>query len=145
MKNYLKIDHENGLLIMDRTFAKNAENTRSSEYSHLQSVRRDYPTYTVIRREIKKNPEMNHYKGLTYEYMEDYILTHESKETVDKVIEEFEEMILISRCHSKAFRYPVIKKWFLARYPEIAKFGRLESKSESNIIAVPDVENASSF
>jgi hypothetical protein len=32
-------------------------------------------------------------------------------------------MILVSQCHSKAFRYPVIKKWFLKKYPEIVKFG----------------------
>ena len=56
MKNTLKINHEKGTITMDRTFAKKAENTMSAEYAHLQNVRRDYPTYTVIRREIKKNP-----------------------------------------------------------------------------------------
>ena len=44
MKNTLKLDHENGLIVMDRTFAKKAENTMSTEYAHLQNVRRDYPT-----------------------------------------------------------------------------------------------------
>ena len=56
MKNTLKINHAERTITMDRTFAKNAENTMSAEYSHLQSVRRDYPTYTVVRRQIKKNP-----------------------------------------------------------------------------------------
>ena len=64
MKNTLKLDHENGLIVMDRTFAQKAENTMSTEYAHLQNVRRDYPTYQVIRREIKKNPNTEHYKGL---------------------------------------------------------------------------------
>ena len=32
----------------------------------------------------------------------------------------------LSECHSKPFRYPVIKSWFLAKYPEIATFGILE-------------------
>ena len=63
------------------------------------------------------------YKGLTYEYMEDYIQTHEPAATVDAVLDEFEEIRLISSCHSKAFRYPVIKSWFLELYPEIAQFG----------------------
>ena len=71
MKNTLKLDHENGLIVMDRTFAQKAENTMSTEYAHLQNVRRDYPTYQVIRRETKKNPNTEHYKGLTYQYMRD--------------------------------------------------------------------------
>ena len=123
MKNTLKINHAETTIVMDRTFAKLAENTMSAEYAHLQQVRKDYPTYTVIQRQIKKNSNKECYKGMTYEYMEDYIMTHGSVETIQANLREFEEMRLISKCHSKAFRYPVIKSWFLQKYPEIAKFG----------------------
>lgn len=123
MKNTLKICHNNSTIVMDRTFAKLAENTMSVEYAHLQQVRRDYPTYTVIQRQIKRNSHKETYNGLTYEYMEDYIMTHGSVETIKANILEFNEMRLISKCHGKAFRYPVIKSWFLEKYPEIAKFG----------------------
>ena len=37
MKNTLKLDHENGLIVMDRTFAKKAENTMSTEYVSVNS------------------------------------------------------------------------------------------------------------
>ena len=67
MKNVLKINHTNRTIVMDRTFAKYAENTMSEEYSHLQQVRRDYPTYTVIQRRIKHNSGKKTYNGLTYE------------------------------------------------------------------------------
>ena len=123
MKNTLKLNHEKGQIVMDRTFAKKAENTMSAEYAHLQSVRRDYPNYTVIRREIKKNPDKECWKGLTYAYMKNYIIGHEGDDTRDLVLNEFAEKCLIAECHSKCHRYPVIKKWFLAKYPEIAKFG----------------------
>ena len=95
----------------------------SAEYAHLQQVRRDYPTYKVIRHTIKRNAEKKTYKGLTYEYMEYYILTHGTKEERQKNFAEYNEMILISECHGKAYRYPVIKRWFLEKYPEIAEFG----------------------
>ena len=131
MKNTLKINHEKGIITMDRTFAKNAENTMSAEYAHLQSVRRDYPNYAVIRRQIKKNPNKECYKGLTYEYMENYIITHEEGEKQIRVLEELAEMRLISECHSKAFRYPTIKKWFLNVYPEIVDFGKTDSDGTS--------------
>ena len=123
MKNSLKINHEDNIIVMDRTFAKNAENTRSDEYAHLQAVRRDYPDYTVRRRTIDSNPHKETYKGLTYEYMEDYILRHESEDNALKIIKEFNELRTISRCHRQGLRYPTIKKWFLHRYPEIAEFG----------------------
>ena len=122
MKNTLRINHENKTIVMDRTFAKFAENTRSDEYAHLQQVRRDYPDYTVTTRTIKRNPEKETYKGLTYEYMEDYILRHESEEKQLMVIKEFNELRTISKCHKQGLRYPTIKKWFLERYPEIVEF-----------------------
>lgn len=134
MKNVLKIDFQKKELVMDRTFAKMCENTRSEEYTQLQRVRSDYPNYRVVIRSIKKNPNKKTYKGLTYEYMEDYISTHEPEETVAEVLEELEEMRLISACHSEAFRYPVIKKWFLNKYPEIANFGKI---SYSKVIEQP--------
>ena len=134
MKNTLKINHAERTITMDRTFAKNAENTMSAEYSHLQSVRRDYTTYTVVRRQIKKNPNKECYKGLTYEYMENYIITHEEDENRVLVLKEFAEMRLISECHSKAHRYPVIKNWFLNKYPEIANFGMAAPAAENNKI-----------
>ena len=123
MKNTLKICHKDGVIVMDATFAKKSENTMSAEYAHLQQVRRDYPTYKVIRHTIKRNAEKKTYKGLTYEYMEYYILTHGTKEERQKNFDEYNEMILISKCHGKAYRYPVIKRWFLEKYPEIAEFG----------------------
>ena len=39
------------------------------------------------------------------------------------MLHEFDEMILISQCHGRHLRYPTIKKWFLAKYPEVAQFG----------------------
>ncbi len=129
MKNTLKVDFAKEQIIMDRTFAQKVTNTSSSEYAHLQQVRKDYPDFKVITRKIKRNPDKETYKGLTYEYMEDYIVTHESKETVTEVLAEFHELKLISRCHSQSKRYPVIKKWFLDKYPDIAKFGNNEENT----------------
>ena len=122
MRNTLKLNFEECLIVMDRTFAKNAENTRSEEYAHLQEVRNSYPEWKVVTRTIERNPSKESYKGLTYEYMEDYILRHESEENQLAVIKEFNELRTISRCHKQGLRYPTIKKWFLNKYPEITDF-----------------------
>ena len=119
MKNTLRLNHAERTIVMDKTFAKFAANTMSAEYAHLQQVRQDYPLYTVVQRHIRKNTKQEHYHGLTYRYMEDYIASHGSAE--DRRI--YDEKKLISECHSKGFRYPVIKSWFLERFPEIKTFG----------------------
>jgi len=123
MKNTLRLDHHNRTIIMDRTFAKYAANTMSTEYAHLQAVRQDYPNYTVTQRQIKRKATKECYRGLTYEYMEDYIKTHGSKEEVTTNLADYKELKLISQCHSTSRRYPTIKKWFLAKYPEVMEFG----------------------
>lgn len=119
MTNYLKVLHNNGVLLMDRAFAKNSSIVGSREYNMLQDARKAYPDYEVKTKRIKRNSAKECYKGLTYGYMEDYIQTHEPATTVESVLDEFEEMKLVASCHSTAFRYPVIKKWFLNKYPEV--------------------------
>ena len=123
MKNTLKVNFATMEIIMDRTFAQFCANTKTEEYAHLQDVRRDYPDFKVITRTIKKNPQKETYKGLTYEYMEDYILRHETEETALDVIKDFNELRNISKSHKQGLRYPTIKKWFLNKYPEVAEFG----------------------
>ena len=131
-KSKMKVLHEDSVIEMNKTFAKMVENPFSEEYAFLQKIRRDYPDYKVTIREIKKNPNKETYAGLTYEYMKDYIILHTSEEEETEALAEFNEMLLISRCHSKALRYPTIKKWFLAKYPEVAEFGCITPAAENN-------------
>ena len=130
MKNRLWIDFATNTIMMDRTFAEKCRDTRSTEYEHLQRVRQDYPQFTVQRREIKKNTSKETYAGLTYEHMERYIVTHEEADTRAAVLAEYNELRLISECHKRSRRYPTIKKWFLAKYPQIAEFGLEKDQQE---------------
>lgn len=131
MRDRIRIDYENCQLIMDRAFEKKAMNPASQEYEQLQRVRKDYPNFSVVRRKIRRNPKKETYAGLTYTYMENYILGHEAADKVEAVLNEYRELRLISQCHGKGRRYPAIKSWFLERYPEIAEFG-VEKKEVQN-------------
>ena len=138
MKNTLKINHENRTLVMDRTFAKAASFVGSNEYNLLQDSRRDYPSYQVTLRSIKKKEDKESYRGLTYKYMEDYIRTHAN---AAPNMAEFQQQLLLAKCHS--IRYPNIKNWFLAKYPEVKQFG-IQKKDEAEKPAAPSfvvVEN----
>lgn len=128
MKNTLCFDHDARCIVMDRTFYKNSSNIRFDEYAMLQRARQDYPTYTPVIKRIKRNPNKETYKGLTYAYIERYIESHAN---ADEIMAEYKELRLISECHCKARRYPKIKKWFLKKYPEVEKFGTEESNNET--------------
>ena len=134
MKNTLRISHENKTIVMDITFAKFAENTRSEEYAHLQQVRKDYPAYTVMLRKIKTNPNKERYAGLTYDYMKRYIVRNvKDMKKRHGILLELDDMIFISECHSKGKRYPTIKKWFLNTFPEVKEFG-LPKEDEDDVM-----------
>ncbi len=126
MKNKLKrnlmIDHETSTIIMSGDFARKAANTESEEYKHLMSVKSVYSDYKIKRRTIKKKPNKESYRGLTYEYMEEHILKHDPKSMV-----EYKRMRHISECHS--VRYPTIKKWFLEKYPDVKNYGVISNQS----------------
>ena len=131
-KSRLFVKHADRAIVMNTTFAKMSEDTRSDEYALLQKVKMENPGFSVCRRQIKSNPKKDTYKGLTYEYMKKYIKLHETKEEAEKVIAYLEDQILISKCHGQRLRYPTIKKWFLAKYPEVAKFGIDETEDQDN-------------
>ena len=141
-KSRVRVYHENGKIEMNKIFAKMAENPFTEEYAFLQKLRGDYPAYTVTVREIKKNTTQEHYAGLTYGYMKAYIKSHGSEKERAEHLAIFEEMELISKCHSKGKRYPAIKSWFLEIYPEVAKFGCMEAPEQKqdakdNVISMP--------
>ena len=140
-KSKMKVLYAEGVIEMNTTFAKMMQNPLSDEYALLQKTRLDNPNFAVRRRQIKTNPKMEHYKGLTYEYMRNYIRSHESEQEVGAVLAELDEKILISKCHSNVRRYPVIKQWFLNKYPEIAEFGMVavdgSDAEENNVVDLP--------
>ena len=117
MKNDLRIDFTKNEIVMSRQFEKCASIAGSEEYRRLQTVRLDYPTFSVVRRSIKKAPTKETYAGLTFAYMENYIASHANAEQIRKV---YDELRLIGACHKVS--YPTIKKWFLETYPEIVEF-----------------------
>ena len=129
MKNYLRIDDVNRQIVMDREFDKNRQIVGTTEYNMLQQARQDYPTYAVTLRRIKKNPNKQTYKNLTYEYMEEFISKHPFAEERAK---EYNEMRLRAKCHMCS--YALIKSWFLATYPEVDDFSTQEISTSREII-----------
>lgn len=121
--NNITVNAANNTIELSKKFAKAACQYGTEEYRMLQEVRRDYPGFKVVevsRKNSKSNK--NTFKGLTYEYMEAYISTHDEDGakmrkfailTGSKKSEDTKVM--------KAASYQQVKNWFLAEFEEIQK------------------------
>ena len=115
------IDHENKKIRLPKAFAKASGKYGSEEYKLLMKMKKDVPNYEVIVETTRKQPRDN-YKGLTYDYMERYIKT---KANSEELMEEYFELRGIGTGYDEIIRkasYVQVKKWFLAKFPEINEY-----------------------
>ena len=140
MKNIF-VDYAHSSISISSAFAKKALIPGTAEYAQLMNVRKDFPEFRLVTRQFKTNTKQEHYRGLTYDFMRDYITAHEKDAKV--VLAELDDMIGITKCHSLHRRYPIIKAWFLERYPAIAEFGMATPKQnqEANVSQLPEAED----
>jgi len=115
------IDHENKKIRLPKAFAKASGKYGSEEYKLLMKMKKDVPNYELIVETTRKQPRDN-YKGLTYDYMERYIKT---KANSEELMEEYFELRGIGTGYDEIIRkasYVQVKKWFLAKFPEINEY-----------------------
>ena len=141
MANGVKVLHGENVIEMSKAFDKASSNPHSSEYALLQRVRHDYPDYRLVIRKPKSSKPQERYPGLTYEYMQSYIMTHGTQEEIVENLKIFGEYRLLSYCHSKARSFAFIRSWFLEAYPEVKKYGVKVAKVEEDEAAEEVEEN----
>ena len=88
MKGTIRLDHFEKNIYISNPFAIAAKNLTSEEYKLLRQVQLDHPDYALVKREIKKNPNKESYCGLTYEYMDNYIASHDETGETMKIYKE---------------------------------------------------------
>ena len=107
---------------MTKTEAKAAGKIGTKDYTNLLELMRNFPDYQI---EIVKTAakRVDHYKGLNYDYMENYIKNHDESKLVT-----FYELRGLDKEGKKTemaatATYGEIKMWFLTQFPEIEKMG----------------------
>ena len=107
---------------INKTFTKAASKFGSPEYQQLQEARRDYPNYRVIT--VTQKTAKPEFKGLTYDYMEDYIKQHD--DAGHTIMAEFLMLRGMSDAgkdaDADAVDYGTIKDWFFQQFPAIEQF-----------------------
>ncbi len=121
-KNFVTVgyrpDFDTQTIILTKKFAKSASIVGSKDYTTLCRLRKDYPDYKVVVREIaKKEGKKNTHKNLTYQAMKAYIeTTIADKEVQKKALVEFENMKVLGKGQTCG-AYLFVRDWFLKKYP----------------------------
>lgn len=117
----MTINYTNNTIEMSKTEAKAAGKYGSEKFNELQTLKAAEPTFRVVivKSTAKKG---DHFKGLTYDYMENYIKTHDDEE--HSILTIFNKLRGLDENGQKkelaaAATYGEIKMWFLSQFPEI--------------------------
>ena len=109
-------------IVMTKTEAKAAGKPNTEEYNTLLDLMKNFPGFQmeIVKSTAKK---VDRFKGLNYDYMENYIKSHNSE-----LLEIFYELRGLDEDGKKvsmaaSATYGEVKMWFLTQFPEIEKMG----------------------
>ena len=134
--NRYEINHIEGKVILTKQFAKSASILNTPEYMTLLELRRNHPDYTFELREIRKKEGKKSYRNLTYEHMEDYIITREGKDS--EAHKEFEKVKMLSQIQTGPYAY--VKSWFLKKYEDAFKKEEEDNKNSETPATKPELK-----
>ena len=121
-ENAIHIDRDTRTIELSKNFDKAASRFGTREYEALQQVRKDYPNFTIVVKSVRNKAD--HYKGLTYDFMEKYIASHDDEKTT--IMAEFLDLRGLSEeaiaFGAEPLSYGEIKAWFFKKFPEIEAF-----------------------
>lgn len=123
-------------IVMTKTEAKAAGKPNTTEYNALLDLMKNFPGFQmeIVKSTAKK---VDRFKGLNYDYMEDYIKKHplevdvemdDGKTEAKSALEVFYGLRGLDKDGKKvgmaaSATYGEIKMWFLTQFPEIEKMG----------------------
>ena len=118
-KTNYRIDHVEKKITLNRGYYAKTQNPNNQEAKDFEKVRQQHSDYSIVVREpIKTNSSKRTHKDLTFDNMERYILSHDNAK---EIMHEYVQLREAGAFYKSA--YPVIKKWFLSKYPEVDNFG----------------------
>ena len=123
---------------MSKNEAKAAGKINSDEFNALRQLMEMYPGYEIqIKTPAKRKSE---FSKLDYKYMKEYIKKHDDGNGT--IMAEFNELIALDKKnkvagaeHLEAASYIEVKKWFLAKFPEIKNYKEEHQKKIEKILA----------
>ena len=119
----MRINLTKRIIVLTKKEMTAASRYGSDAYKELQNARRDNPGFEIvtITRTVKTKRET--YKGLTYEYMEKYIKSHDEEGTIWREYKIYRGEPLDPKDEIPVpYTYKEMREWFLGKYEAVAKF-----------------------
>ena len=119
----ISVNRKMRTLEITKKFDKASSRYGSDEYKELQNALAENPGFkVVVKSSTSKKKET--YKGLTFEYMEKYIKSHDESKL--EILYELRGLDSNGKAveMAAAATYGEIKMWFLTQFPEIEDFGK---------------------
>ena len=118
--------------------AKAAGKIGTPEFEELKNYMKEYPNFEIlIKAPAKRKVE---FRGLNYEYMKNYIKKNDDEDGT--IMAEFNDLIALDKKnkvegaeHLEAAGYLDVKKWFLAKFPEIKQYKEQHAEKVQKILA----------
>ena len=122
---------------MTKAEAKAAGKIKSEKYNELRDYMDAYPGFEIqIKAPAKRKVE---FRGLDYKFMKEYIQKHDNADGT--IMAEFRTLTAQDKKEKiegsenlEAAGYLDVKKWFLAKFPEIKKFKEDHAKRVQEIL-----------
>ena len=128
MKKAYSVNYIDGTITVNSSFYEQMQNPTSEEYKLVKAIRADYPEMRIVNRTHKTPSKYtskstgetfncNQFKNLTYKNMEGFINGLPNSQDYLKAYN------FIKNCGSLPLtsRYTVVRKWFVAQFPEFRK------------------------
>ena len=130
-ENAVRVLRASRTIEITKSFDKAASRFGTREYEAMQQVRKDYPDFAIVVKTVRNKAD--HFKGLTYDFMEKYIASHDDAEARMAEFNDLRGKSEEAQAYgAAAHSYGEIKAWFFKTYPEIEAF---QKRRESALAA----------
>lgn len=119
MSNWI-IDHETRQINVKASFYDKAKRAGTSEAYKLDELHKTYPNYDILRRTCEGHS--NKLGGISFAFMESYMLLKETDETYIAAKEEYNSRRLAGKAYSNIKALHMLQNWFLSKYPEVVQY-----------------------
>lgn len=104
MKN-ITINYTKKTIEITKSFEKKAREYGSDAYVALRNARNEFPKFELV---VKAPKGSNGFKGMDYDFMEEYI---KKQANADELMESFNKL------REMKLNYAEIKQWFIGEFP----------------------------
>ena len=150
MKKAYSVNYIDGTITVNSSFYEKLQDPTSEEYKLIKAIRADYPEMRIVNRTHKTPSKYtskstgetfncNQFKNLTYKNMEGFINGLPNSQ------DYLPAYNFLKNCGSLPLtsRYTVVRKWFVAQFPEFRKNPLFYLYNEVKVVnIVPFIQEA---